>query len=615
MNFKNNQKIQMKLLFEIELMVLFLLIGFSLTAQKVNTKYQPTNECGLDKINKLSFLQKSVCPLFNSCYDPLTRDDYMYDPAQPVKVVKTYVRILRETDGSNPAATERDIAVQFHHLNREFAPIGIQFTYIFDYIDDSSIRTVNTIPEQMDIMATHLNQSSEYCNIFVGSGPESFGYLPWMTEGSHGIFINEAPQFYPANNRSTLTHEMGHSLGLLHPFWGYSEIPCSHDCAENMGITGDDVGDKCSDTPPQERSTNPGFTQTTDNCNGLPFDSISHINYMSYSQSKLEFTPQQIALMHCFLETHPNRTGWIDDTNPEIPYVNEDNFGYSFEETPMNPADWIDINTIGTEITGLLDDNVVGPFDIGFNTEFYGIQYSEIYIGSNGYIAFSPLQFNTVSSLFPSIPTAEGKDGYFAPFLADLNFNGPGNPAKVYMFSNQSDSLIVTYEHVPFYNQTTGYTSSNTFQMVFTPENIIFQYLEMDNYYPPYYWFTVKPSLIGMESPDGLDGLEVNNYQIPADNTKVIISMEQATEIVDNIAPTNAYSVYPNPSNGIITFSLNRLEEVELIIINSIGQRIRQVEFSKEYTWYSRNDGISAGIYFFCIKTKNGQQSGKIILI
>ena len=40
----------------------------------------------------------------------------------------------------------------------------------------------------------------------------------------------------------------------------------------------------------------------------------------------------------------------------------------------------------------LIDDDVVGPFPIGFNFNFFGNTYSQFYIGSNGWISFSPGQ-------------------------------------------------------------------------------------------------------------------------------------------------------------------------------------------------------------------------------
>lgn len=59
----------------------------------------------------------------------------------------------------------------------------------------------------------------------------------------------------------------------------------------------------------------------------------------------------------------------------------------------------------------MLDDDVAGPFPIGFEFEFFGAVYSEFYVGSNGWLSFSPGQ---PSNYIPvEIPTS--------------NFNVPKN--------------------------------------------------------------------------------------------------------------------------------------------------------------------------------------------
>ena len=42
----------------------------------------------------------------------------------------------------------------------------------------------------------------------------------------------------------------------------------------------------------------------------------------------------------------------------------------------------------GTSIS-LTDDNVQGPFPIGFTFQFYGNNYTDFFVGSNGWVGFS----------------------------------------------------------------------------------------------------------------------------------------------------------------------------------------------------------------------------------
>lgn len=59
----------------------------------------------------------------------------------------------------------------------------------------------------------------------------------------------------------------------------------------------------------------------------------------------------------------------------------------------------------GTTVT-MTDDSQQGPFNIGFNFCFFGTTYTQFWVGSNGWISFSPNQPTTFTS--QSIPTTNG---------------------------------------------------------------------------------------------------------------------------------------------------------------------------------------------------------------
>ena len=69
-----------------------------------------------------------------------------------------------------------------------------------------------------------------------------------------------------------------------------------------------------------------------------------------------------------------------------------DDFGYVWidsDESGGPTYSWTDITATGTTITGLGDDNVVGPFPIAFDFPFYGESKTQFWVNSNGTIGFT----------------------------------------------------------------------------------------------------------------------------------------------------------------------------------------------------------------------------------
>ncbi len=147
-----------------------------------------------------------------------------------------------------------------------------------------------------------------------------------------------------------------------------------------------------------------------------------------------------------------------------------DAYGYTWKNSShmSNPPsyNWVDITTRGTLVSGLADDNVVGPFTVPQGFQFYWYPITQFWIGSNGYISFNGAN---IASPFPgSIPSSGGANDWIAPHLSDLNFSGANNPAQCYYYAN-NDSLIISYLNVPYWVVTSpGYSGSNTFQVIIT---------------------------------------------------------------------------------------------------------------------------------------------------
>ncbi len=75
-------------------------------------------------------------------------------------------------------------------------------------------------------------------------------------------------------------------------------------------------------------------------------------------------------------------------------------------------------SSAGVPVTNMIDDAVYGPFPIGFDFCFYGNVYTEFYIGSNGWVSFSPGQPGSwqVGATIPSASASYCKNCIMAPF-------------------------------------------------------------------------------------------------------------------------------------------------------------------------------------------------------
>ncbi len=109
-----------------------------------------------------------------------------------------------------------------------------------------------------------------------------------------------------------------------------------------------------------------------------------------------------------------------------------DDFGYSFIDStePGGPVyAWQDISATGTAaITGYSDDSVDGPFPIGFTFNFYGTDYTQFWVQTNGSIGFSSFSYDYSNSC---MPTGDLNGTFLAPLWDDL-VCGSGPPGTIY---------------------------------------------------------------------------------------------------------------------------------------------------------------------------------------
>lgn len=198
--------------------------------------------------------------------------------------------------------------------------------------------------------------------------------------------------------------------------------------------------------------------------------------------------------------------GNLDEWGPDA-------FGYRAKSNadPGGPTPrWTDISSYGTQVTGLDDDNAVGPFPIGFNFHYYWYDVHQFWVGSNGYITFSSR--GQIASPFPSLPNAALPNDVVAPYLTDWVFSAT-NTSRCYYWSNNTDTLIVMYRDVNQYNS----SGSHNFEIILSgaDSSITFQYGTQTG--------SVLTPHVGIENFTGRVGLSTLATP-PAANTAVRLS-------------------------------------------------------------------------------------------
>ncbi len=199
-----------------------------------------------------------------------------------------------------------------------------------------------------------------------------------------------------------------------------------------------------------------------------------------------------------------------------------DAFGYRWVDSDeaYGPVfDWTDISGTGSVAVSSGDDVNEGPFPIGFSFPFYGIDYSEFRVCSNGFLSFTST--STAYSNQP-LPNGGAPTALVAPFWDDLDVDTGG---AVY-YENDGSRLIVQWNDVVHY----GGGGPYTFQAILYPDGTVeYQYLSMGA--------PTNSATVGMQNNARTDGLDVAfNTEYAHDNLAVRI---QAVPQWMTVAPSS----------------------------------------------------------------------------
>jgi len=213
----------------------------------------------------------------------------------------------------------------------------------------------------------------------------------------------------------------------------------------------------------------------------------------------------------------------------------QDEFGYYWRDNddPDGPVyNWVGVTDDGQTVDfwGYDNDGNSGQIDLGFDFDFYGNTCDEITICTNGWISFNSafiLEWNN-----QEIPSMAQPNNMVAAFFDDLNLEYGG---EVYYYTNDNDSAIITWDHVPDSRQEGIFT----FQIILAaPSTIVFQYNSMGP-------GRLDECSIGIENRFGSVGTQVvynNNY----------VYDELAIKFIPGDAPPPMTWLIADPVDGLI---------------------------------------------------------------
>ncbi len=149
---------------------------------------------------------------------------------------------------------------------------------------------------------------------------------------------------------------------------------------------------------------------------------------------------------------------------------------YSFELFPYQPETY----SGGTPVTfgGNQDDQIAGPFQLGFQFCFFNQYYSQFYIGSNGWVGFTHSSSWTTytSAPIPSTSSSVPKNCIMAPWQDwHPGVNSSYGPPYVFyktIGTAPNRKLVVYWNQCPMYSCT---TTRGTFQIVLNEQSSIIE--------------------------------------------------------------------------------------------------------------------------------------------
>ncbi len=233
------------------------------------------------------------------------------------------------------------------------------------------------------------------------------------------------------------------------------------------------------------------------------------------------------------------------------------------------------------------DDGSSFVITLPFTFNFYGEQYTQLYINNNGNISFGSRYATYTPWGFPV-------DDYpmIAPFWADVDTRNP-NSGLVY-YRVEANRLVVIWDRVGYYNKNAD--KVNTFEVIITDgtdpliglgKNVCFSYADMQ-------WTTGDasggvggfwgvPATVGINKGDGINYALIGRFDHPGIDYDGPGGNNDGVDYLDykffsfNVGSSPAYPDLYIDSNGISLTPINNFYQINVVVQN-LGASANNIE-------------------------------------
>jgi hypothetical protein len=345
-----------------------------------------------------------------------------------------------------------------------------------------------------------------------------------------------------------------------------------------------------------------------------------------YPYSEINNFQIPVAMPSGFDPTGPDEYGYYAYSSDDI----------LFEQSPQ--YNWVEINTIGTQISVPSGGNYTQTVSLPFTFKHYGNSFSQLRISSDGWIA--PGSGSQIAPVNEPLPNQDDINNMIGAFWDDLFSSDPGEIGKLYYYNDASNHrFIIEWDQV---GHADDYTNKETFEILLLDPayyptqtgdgEILFQYNTVDE---------PGSCTVGIEDNTETIGLQyVYNelYAITATQIRdefaikfttdsaTVVSVKGENEITSLPTDYVLEQNYPNPFNPQtrISYSIPEPAYVKLSIYDINGTLVKtllegnQSAGRYEAEWDGKNSSgvkVGSGVYFYRLQANSFAQVKKMILL